>query len=379
MAGALVVLLWISAGLWALFFIQTLLNWLLVPELSRQKSPSPTQWPFVSIVVPARNEESAIRKAVSSFCNQDYEGFEVIVVDDQSTDQTPDILRNLRSEHVNLTVIAGTEPPEGWLGKTNALEVGRTAAKGNWILFVDADVVYAPDLLRRAIAYVLEQDAAMLVLWPRYMTEGVLEAIMMSSLYLVVFAAFPLFMVARSRSRWFAAGSGVFNLVRRDALQDCAAFESLRNSVFDDFALGHRVKGTGHAVAVAPAITLVQIRMYHGIRELFHGCTKNVYHLAGRRSPWLMPLGFLLAMILSLLPYIGLVAGLIGGSVSAAAIAALALMHLVMACTVIRFHQPWYVACSNPVRELFWWGIVLWSCISYHRSGIIWRGRQYPK
>lgn len=139
----------------------------------------------MSIVVPARNEVSAIGKAVSSFCNQDYEGFEVIVVDDQFTDQTPDILRNLRSEHANLTVIAGTWPPEGWLGKTNALEIGQRPAKGGWILFVDADAVYVPDLLCRATAYVLEQDAAVLALWPRYRTEGVLKAIIMSLPYLV--------------------------------------------------------------------------------------------------------------------------------------------------------------------------------------------------
>lgn len=108
----------------------------------------------------------------------------------------------------------------------------------------------------------------------------------------------------------------------------------------------------------------MRIRVYHGIHELLPGCTKKLYHLAGRRSPWLMPLGFLLALILSLLPYIGLVADLIGGSASAAAIAGLALTHPVMACTVIPFHRPWYVGFSIPAPELFWWAIVLRSCIS---------------
>jgi glycosyltransferase involved in cell wall biosynthesis len=364
------VLLWISAGLWGLFLVQMAVNSALIPSLSKLKIATPAGWPFVSIVVPARNEERGIRRAVTSFCQQDYESFEVIVVDDRSSDRTPEILRELQSDHANLNVVPGTDPPSGWLGKPNALEIGRTAAKGDWLLVVDADVVYAPDLLRRAMAYVLEQEAGMLVLLPRFATGQVLEAVMMSSLPLVVFACVPLFMAARSRSTWFAVGNGIFMLVRRDALRASGVFGSLKDEVLDDVGLGYRVKRAGHSLAVALAGPL------YGTRDLIHGFTKNVYPM-GRNYPWLLGVPFLLGTLLSLLPYIGLVIGLPAGSMSAPATTALVLMHLVMVSLVIKFRQRWYVTFLNPVREVLWWGVLVRSFIAYLRHGIVWRGRQY--
>lgn len=370
------VLLWIGAGLWGLFLVQMAVNSALIPSLSKLRVPSPAAWPFVSIVVPARDEERGIRRAVTSFCQQDYESFEVIVVDDRSTDRTPEILRELESDHANLTVVPGTDPPSGWLGKPNALEIGRKAAKGDWLLVVDADVVYTPDLLRRAMAYVLEQEAGMLVLWPRFATGEVLEAVMMSTLHLVVFACVPLFMAAKSRSKGFATGNGTFMLVRRDALRASGVFESLKDEVLDDVGLGYRVKRAGHSMAVALAGPLVYIRMYYGTRDLIHGFTKNVYPM-GRNHPWLLGVPFILGAILSLLPYIGLVIGLLAGSISVPATTALVLMHVVMATLVIKFRQRWYVTFLNPVREVLWWGVLLRSLVAYLRHGIVWRGRQY--
>ena len=161
------ILLWLGAVLWILLFIQLIVNRALALDLSRTKLEAVKNPPLISIIVPARNEERSIREAVASFCTQDYPLFEVLVVDDRSTDATPQILAELRTRFSNLKVIGGRDPPDDWLGKPNALEIGRKEAKGQWLLFVDADVVYAPDLLSRAIAYVVREKADMLFLpWP---------------------------------------------------------------------------------------------------------------------------------------------------------------------------------------------------------------------
>lgn len=372
------VLLWISAGLWTLLLLQMIANWVLVPELSRLEPPVPAAWPSVSIVVPARDEQRGIREAVTSFCRQDYANCEVIVVDDQSTDSTPQILDELKLQHANLTVIRGEDPPEGWLGKPNALEIGRRAASGDWLLFVDADVVYDPGLVRRAMTYALHQDAGMLVLWPQFATAHVLEAVLMSSLYITAFAGMPLFLVARTRCTWLAAGIGVFNLVRRDALDACEAFESLKDAVLDDFGLGCKVKYAGHSIAVALAGRLVHIRMYHGTRELVEGFTKNIYPMI-RNHPWLLPAPFILGALLDFVPYVGLAVELRSGPVTAPTMAALVVMHLVTIGLVIRFRQPWYVAFLEPLRQIGWWGIMLRSFFVYQRKGIVWRGRRYDR
>ncbi|MHC4696646.1 MAG: glycosyltransferase family 2 protein [Planctomycetota bacterium] len=372
------VLLWISAGIWTLLLIHLIANWILVPELAKLELLPPAAWPSVSIVVPARDEEQGIREAVDSFCRQDYANLEVIVVDDQSTDSTPEILEELRAQYANLTVIRGTDPPEGWLGKPNALEIGRRAAKGDWLLFVDADVVYAPDLVRRAMSYALQQDAGMLVVWPEFETTEVLEAVLMSSLHLTVFACIPLFLVPRTRITLLSFGDGVFNLVRRDALHACGAFECLKDAVLDDVGLGYKVKQAGHRITVALAGPLLHIRMYHGARAMMEGFIKNAYPM-GRNHPWMLPFAFALGTMLSMIPYVGLLSVFWTGVASTLAIAPIVLMHVVGTGLAIRFHQPWYVAFLMPVREIGWWAIILRSFVAYYRKGIVWRGRRYDK
>ena len=155
-----------------------------------------------AVVIPAFNEAPVvpdlIKELREAFERFDLDG-EVILVDDGSTDGTAAVLADLQAEHERLQVIAGVEPPPGWLGKPHALEQGRRRARGDWLLFVDADVVYAPELLRRAMAYAQTHDLGMLTLCPRVTTGGVIEAVLMSSVYLFAFAATPMFLAGDGR------------------------------------------------------------------------------------------------------------------------------------------------------------------------------------
>ena len=369
-------LLWLGAVIWILLFIQLIVNRVLARDLSKTKLKTVKNPPFVSIIVPARNEERSIREAVVSFCTQDYPLFEVLVVDDRSTDATPQILAELRTRFSNLKVIEGRDPPPGWLGKPNALEIGRREAKGQWLLFVDADVVYAPDLLSRTIAYVVREEADMLFLAPNFITKGVMEAVLMSTIYLVAAAAFPIYLATHSKSKRFAGGGGVFNLVHRDALIACGAFESIKDAVVDDVALGYKVKAAGCRLAGAMAGSLIRIRMYHSASETVEGFTKNIYPLA-RQLPWLLPIPFVGGLLLTILPYYVFFAGLLAGCISVPAATSLILMHMVFACISFFFEQPWYIAFLNPLREIGWWWIMMRSLVVYHRKGIVWRGRSY--
>ena len=370
------ILLWLGAVLWILLFLQLIVNRALARDLSRTQFKAVKNPPLVSIVVPARNEERSIREAVASFCTQDYPLFEVLVVDDRSTDATPQILAELRRRFANLKVIDGREPPAGWLGKPNALEIGRKEAKGQWLLFVDADVVYAPALLSRAVAQVVREKADMLFLAPNFTTKGVMEAVLMSTIYLVGAAAFPAYLATHSKSKLFAAGGGVFNLVRRDALTVCGAFESIKDAVVDDVALGYKVKAAGCRLAGAMAGSLIRIRMYHSASETVEGFTKNIYPLA-RQLPWLLPIPFVSGLVLTLLPYYSFFGGLLAGVISVPAATSLIFMHMVFGCISLFFQQPWYIAFLNPLREVGWWWIMLRSMFVYHRRGIVWRGRSY--
>ncbi|MCH7814386.1 MAG: glycosyltransferase [Planctomycetes bacterium] len=356
--------------------VQLILNRLLLADLSRGPVPADGVWPFVSVVVPARNEERGIRAAVTSFCTLDYPSFEVIVVDDGSTDGTAAILADLQAEHERLQVVTGVEPPPGWLGKPHALEQGRGRARGDWMLFVDADVVYAPDLLRRAMAYAQVHELGMLTLCPRVTTGGVIEAVLMSSVYLFAFAATPMFLANRRRFGWVAAGVGSFNLVRREALEACGAFASLPDSIIDDVMLGRKVKGAGYALHLGLAGPLIRVRMYESARAAVAGFAKNTFP-AMRRRPWTIAVPFVLGMLVTVLPYYGFLRGLTLGTLNLPAAISLAAMHLVLGGLAVWFRQPWPVAVLNPIREFGWWWIVLRSMVLYYRRGLVWRGRNY--
>jgi glycosyltransferase involved in cell wall biosynthesis len=370
------VLLWIAAAMWLVLFIQAMLNWALVPDISKGDPPKDQDWPLVSIIVPARNEEWLIREAVSSFCRQDYPHFEVIVVDDRSTDATPQILAELKQEFDNLTVLQGREPTEGWLGKPNALEIARQEAKGEWILVVDADAIYDPQVLRKGMGLAKRQNADMCALLPRMTTEGIAEGVLMSTYNFVNCVIAPLFLISRTKSKRVAAGSPVFCLVRSDALEACGAFECVRNVVLDDVAIGFRIKAAGRKLAVAYAGPLIRRRMYNGARATIEGFIKIAYPSA-RQFPGLFPLYFILGAIGHLLPYYGFAASLSGGPVSVPAVMSLVLMHLVFGWISFHFREPWYTIFLNPLRELGWWWIYIRSFLSYWRHGIVWRDRKY--
>jgi len=330
----------------------------------------------VSVVVPARDEERGIRRAVISFCEQDYPDLEVVVVDDGSTDGTPGILEELSGRYPHLRVVRVEEPPPGWLGKPNALEQGFRAAGGDVLVFSDADVVYGPGLLRKSVSLLEADQRDMLALLPRFDAEGFLEPVILSTLPLGT-ALFPALFITHTRWKAFSIGGGVFNMVRRGALEACGAFECLRDAIVDDIGLGYKVKAAGGRVGAAFAAGLLRVRMYEGGRAALDGFVKNVFP-AVRRVPWLAAAAPAIGALLSLLPYAGILFAATGRPAAAApSILALLLMHLLLFWQMRLFQMPVFAACANPVRELLWWWIIVRSFLRYLRQGVVWRGRRY--
>ena len=149
---------------WTLAFIQTIANLRDVPRLKSDRAPK--LQPRVSIVIPARNEARVIERTVRAFLDQDYQNFEVIVVNDRSTDATGEILRSIHDPR--LVVVEPEETPAGWLGKPWAMEQGSARARGELLLFVDADLIYAPAAIRAAVAEIESSDAALIALLPHF-------------------------------------------------------------------------------------------------------------------------------------------------------------------------------------------------------------------
>ena len=275
----LVVLLKVILALWVLRAANAALSLALVPNLApapRRKEGSP----FVSIVVPARDEERSLGKATRSKCLQDDPAFEVVVVDDRSSDGTRGILRRLEGEfRATLRVVDGVEPPSDWLGKPHALDEGARAAKATrpeeWLVFSDADVVFAPDLLARALAHAEKHRLEFLTLLPQMDARTLGEKLMVPTIPAAAFCYLPGWLMNVPSARIFGGGGGVFNLIRRDLFDRIGGHGALKASVVDDIQLGRNARLGGGRTGIGLALDSISLRMYHGFPEIVKGLEKN--------------------------------------------------------------------------------------------------------
>ena len=275
----LVLVLEFVLAAWLLRAVNAALSLALVPDLAlapRRKDGSP----FVSIVVPARDEERAIELATRSKCLLDDPAFEVVVVDDRSSDRTREILRRLEGEFPGtLRVVDGVEPPPDWLGKPHALDEGTRAARagrpGDWLLFSDADVVFKPDLLARALAHAEKNSLDFLTLLPQMDAHGFGERLMVPTIPAAAFCYLPGWLMNVPSARNFGGGGGVFNLIRRDLFDRVGGHVALKASVIDDIQLGRNARRAGGRTGLALAFDSISLRMYHGFAEISKGLEKN--------------------------------------------------------------------------------------------------------
>ncbi|HEX6159906.1 MAG TPA: glycosyltransferase [Thermoanaerobaculia bacterium] len=352
---------------WVAAFGRLLLNLLLVPRL-RVRSPRRT--PFVSLIVPARDEERTIERAVRAFLGQTYRQLEVIVVNDRSTDHTGQILASI--DDPRLVVITGEDPSPGWLGKPWALAQGSRKARGELLLFVDADVVYAPEAVEAAVAQMEESGVAMLSLFPRFEMHGFWEHVAMPNLSFVAFTILPLWLGNRTRLPILGAGGGPGNLVRREVYDQVGGHEALRDAVIDDVALARLVRRGGHRSEFVRGDDFVSVRMYHGLREVIEGFTKNSFS-AMNRSYVLAISVALGTAVFHLLPYVWMFTGEL---VSIATVVLISLVRLIL--YVALGYRVDNALFGHPLMMAVWGWITLRSVwYTGIRRQVRWRGRTY--
>jgi cellulose synthase/poly-beta-1,6-N-acetylglucosamine synthase-like glycosyltransferase len=372
---ALEVALWISVGLWALSALWTSLNWLLVTGLPEGEARAVL--PALSVVIPARDERRWIGEAIASHCSQEYQGLQVVVVDDGSTDGTREILHGLQERFSNLVVIQGTEPSEGWLGKTNALRQGLEKASGEFVLLADADVRYAQGTHRRAVEEMLRRDLDMLVLLPHHEGPWGAQLVIMQLDAIFLFGV-PSFLYNASWLKGWALGAGAGNVIRREALQKAGGIEAVKGEVIDDIALGRRVKALRGRLRVVKAFEEVRVQMYGSFKEAFDGFTKNLHAFLGS-GLWGVALGtgglFYHLMPLGTLAFAALLPRRV--LLLAALATAIELSAETATCIWSR-HRIW-LAPLFPVRIVLWSALSIRSAWRYHSKGLVWRGRVYKK
>ncbi len=234
-------------------------------------------FPRLSVLVPARNEETCIGPCVESLLKQDYPNYEVIVLDDNSTDRTGEILSNLMRRHVNLRVIQGKPLPSGWLGKHWACHQLYQAADGELLMYTDADTVHTSTTLTNAVSALITEKADMVSIIPRHILGSLAEKLIMPFFALGVFAVLPMYRRFRPSKVTMQSSSGKLMLFRRNAYTGCGGFESIRQNVLDDLALPCQIQETGYKYRLFDGTNNVSCRMYHNFEEVQEGLSKNMF------------------------------------------------------------------------------------------------------
>ena len=234
---------------------------------------------LVSAIIPARNEEASIARAVESVGAQ-AEVDEVIVVDDESTDRTGAILEELQARVPKLRVLRAGELPEGWVGKNWALSVGAAEARGEWLLFTDADTFHLPGAMRTALADAAMHGAALVSYSPEQELETWWERALIPFVYCRLAERFS-FSRVNDPALADAAANGQFLLVRRDVYEKLGGHGAIRGEILEDVALARNVKNAKLGIYFAAPLGVVRTRMYRSFGAMWQGWTKNMYPLVG--------------------------------------------------------------------------------------------------
>jgi chlorobactene glucosyltransferase len=241
-----------------------------------------SNYPFVSVCVPARDEERDIEACLTSLLNQNYPHFEVIVVDDNSSDNTPGIIRALRERYANLVDIQGAELPDDWYGKPFALHQAEQKARGELLLFTDADPVFQPYALTTAVDLMQKHQLDMVTLLPGAEFGSFWERTVQPVIFAFIVALTRFKKVNDPESK-SAMGVGAFILLRREVYDRVGGYATLKQAILEDINMARLVKQSGAKIMIADAQKIYSIRMYHSFQEIWTGWRKNVF-LAMKKS-----------------------------------------------------------------------------------------------
>ena len=346
-----------------------------IPRVREVRPPDNLATPHISIVFAARDESEKLPAALSSMLALDYPNYEVVAADDRSADGTGEILDEFARCDSRLRVIHISELPPGWLGKPHALNEAARLATGEWLLFTDADVCFAPDALRRSMALAEQKRWDHLTLLADMDMRGFWEKTAIGFFSLCLIIGYRIWSVSDPRSR-ACMGVGAFQLVRRAAYDASGTHKRLAMEVIDDIRLGKIIKEAGFSSGVATADGLVTVRWQDGFGNVIGGLTKNLFAGFGFHV-WQAAGAVFLILMLNVAPFVGI---FLTHGLARIFLIVIALVPVIMEAESMHEANSsrWY-GLTHPLGALIFVYMLLRSTVvTLWRGGVVWRGTFYP-
>lgn len=367
---------WVVALCWLYKLIEAWRGLPRVPNLHEARyDRMPEGMPSITVIVPARNEETDIEACLRSLLEQDYPALQIIAIDDRSTDATGSIMDRLSAESPErLRVIHVIDLPEGWLGKTHAMALAAGHATTDWLLFTDGDIFFRPDSVRRSLACAGQIGADHFITLPTTLIERWDEGMLLGFFQTFGMWAVRPWKVADPKAKRDVVGIGAFNMVRRTAYAQVGGYEALRMEVIEDIGLGRRLKRAGFAQRLVFGPGLVNVHWASGTWGLVEVMTKNIFS-AFRFSVALALAGCAWLLVFCVLPFAGLC---IEGLKVPAAVTLLSAWGVYGLYGRVSRIAAWN-ALLMPVAALLLLFTLLRSMVrTLRQGGIVWRGTFYP-
>jgi len=359
---------------WVLMSLYLIINARKIQYLKSVVVAHPIPEPSLAVIIAVRNEENDLPEALESMCRLNYSNYRLVVVNDRSTDSTPEILAKFEKRYSHLTVIHIDKLPVGWLGKNHALYKGYQSTKEEWILFTDADIRYASETLNKAMQYCIDQQLDHLTVLPDVKSRsGFFNSIMDTFKIMLTVKLKP--WAARNPKSKAYFGVGAFNLVKRSAYEKAGTHKRIALRPDDDLKLGECIKSSGLRQDVAYGDKLLSLEWYTSVKEFINGLMKNTFSTVNYNflKVILLCLATLFVFVLPI-PLL-----LIAGSATERYLALLILLFQILLFVFTRgMRGIWWYALMMPVAGSIMVYIMWVSAIrTLRQGGIYWRDSFY--
>jgi chlorobactene glucosyltransferase len=336
--------------------------------------------PLISVLIPARNEEKNIKRILVSMAKQDYPNLEILVLDDNSTDATSQIVNEFSLKDSRIRLIKGAPLPKGWKGKCFACHQLSKIARGEYFVFTDADTLHFPNSISGSFAALLRNKLDTISVYPRQIAVTFHERMTISFIHFAILSFMPLILVSMTKNPFFSTGIGQFFLFKRQVYEKIGGFEAVKEEILEDIHISKQVKRFGFKIMVFDGSSSIFCRMFTNLPEVIKGFSRFIYAAFGGFIMEFIAISFI--SLLFLFPFVLLPVEIfifkLSGLVLTLNIIQIFLILIIKIILAIRFKSRILDVLFTPVSVAY---IAIIGANSYIQSrfgkGVFWKGRTY--